>query len=68
MLLVCTFAGEHFLFDLHGRDHISDCEMALDADGRFLAVRVHTVANIGAYSCSAGVAVEGPLCTSPRST
>jgi len=48
---------EAFLSDLHGRDHISDCELALDKDGKFLAVRVKTVANIGAYSCSAGVSV-----------
>ncbi|MCH1556706.1 MAG: molybdopterin-dependent oxidoreductase, partial [Pseudomonadales bacterium] len=41
---------EAFLSDLHGRDHISDCELALDKDGKFLAVRVKTVANIGAYS------------------
>lgn len=48
---------EAFLSDLHGRDHVSDCELALDADGKFLAVRVRTIANIGAYSCSAGVSV-----------
>ena len=48
---------EAFLSDLHGRDHISDSEIALDKEGKFLAVRVKTVANIGAYSCSAGVAV-----------
>ena len=48
---------EAFLSDLHGRDHISDCELAMDKDGKFLAVRVKTVANIGAYSCSAGVSV-----------
>ena len=48
---------EAFLSDLHGRDHISDSELALDKDGKFLAVRVKTVANIGAYSCSAGVSV-----------
>jgi len=48
---------EAFLSDLHGRDHISDCDLALDKDGKFLAVRVKTVANIGAYSCSAGVSV-----------
>jgi len=49
--------SEAFLSDLHGRDHVSDCELALDADGKFLAVRVNTVANIGAYSCSAGVSI-----------
>ncbi|MDA0785167.1 MAG: xanthine dehydrogenase family protein molybdopterin-binding subunit, partial [Proteobacteria bacterium] len=48
---------EAFLSDLHGRDHVSDCELALDKDGKFLAVRVKTIANIGAYSCSAGVSV-----------
>ena len=48
---------EAFLSDLHGRDHISDCDIALDKDGKFLAVRVKTIANIGAYSCSAGVSV-----------
>jgi carbon-monoxide dehydrogenase large subunit len=48
---------EAFLSDLHGRDHVSDCELALDSDGRFLGVRVRTIANIGAYSCSAGVSI-----------
>jgi carbon-monoxide dehydrogenase large subunit len=48
---------EAFLSDLHGRDHISECDLALDADGKFLAVRVATIAAIGAYSCSAGVAI-----------
>ncbi len=49
--------SEAFLSDLHGRDHVSDCELALDTDGKFLAVRVATIAAIGAYSCSAGVAI-----------
>ena len=49
--------SEAFLSDLHGRDHVSDCELALDGDGRFLAVRVNTIANVGAYCCSAGVAI-----------
>ncbi len=48
---------EAFLSDLHGRDHLSDCEIALDENGKFLAVRVNTIAAIGAYSCSAGVAI-----------
>ena len=29
---------EAFISDLHGRDHISDCELALDAENNFLAV------------------------------
>lgn len=41
--------SESFLTDAHGRDHVTKAELALDADGRFLAMRVHTVANMGAY-------------------
>jgi len=40
---------EAFLSDAHGRDHVSSAEMALDENGRFLAMRVHTTANLGAY-------------------
>src|SRR5919109_930513 len=40
---------ESFLTDAQGRDHISDAEMAFDADGRIVALRVKTVANLGAY-------------------
>ena len=41
--------SESFLTDAHGRDHVTRAELALDADGMFLAMRVHTVANMGAY-------------------
>ena len=41
--------SEHFLADVHGRDNVSVAEMALDADGRFLAMRVDIVGNLGAY-------------------
>ncbi|NYZ12189.1 xanthine dehydrogenase family protein molybdopterin-binding subunit [Azospirillum sp. RWY-5-1] len=41
--------SESFLTDAHGRDHVSRAELALDKDGNFLALRVHTVANMGAY-------------------
>lgn len=41
--------SESFLSDAHGRDHISHAEMALDKEGQFLALRVHTQANLGAY-------------------
>jgi carbon-monoxide dehydrogenase large subunit len=40
---------ESFLTDAHGRDHVSHAELALDADGKILALRVHTIANLGAY-------------------
>lgn len=41
--------SEAFLSDAHGRDHASHAEMALDKDGHFLALKVHTNANLGAY-------------------
>ncbi|NLR41634.1 xanthine dehydrogenase family protein molybdopterin-binding subunit [Novosphingobium sp. ERN07] len=40
---------ESFLTDAHGRDHITTAELALDDQGHFLAIRVHTLANFGAY-------------------
>ncbi len=40
---------EAFLSDAHGRDHVTKAEMALDENGKFLAMRVHTIANLGAY-------------------
>jgi aerobic carbon-monoxide dehydrogenase large subunit len=40
---------EHFLTDAQGRDNAVTAEMAMDGDGRFLALRVDLVANIGAY-------------------
>ncbi len=41
--------GESFMSDAHGRDHATDAEMALDADGKILGLRVRTKANLGAY-------------------
>jgi carbon-monoxide dehydrogenase large subunit len=41
--------GEAFLSDTHGRDHITQGELALDAAGKFLAMRVRNIANMGAY-------------------
>ncbi len=41
--------SESFLSDAHGRDHLTKAELALDADGTFLALRVRTRANLGAY-------------------
>jgi carbon-monoxide dehydrogenase large subunit len=41
--------SESFVVDAHGRDHVTTAELALDKDGRFLALREHTTANMGAY-------------------
>jgi carbon-monoxide dehydrogenase large subunit len=40
---------EHFLGDTHGRDNITFARLALDARGRFLALEVDTIADMGAY-------------------
>ena len=40
---------ESFMTDSHGRDHITDAEMALDANGRIVGLRVKTLANLGAH-------------------
>ena len=41
--------GEAFLADIHGRDNLTRAEVAMDGNGKFLAIRVHTLANMGAY-------------------
>ena len=41
--------SEAFLSDTHGRDNITDAELALDKDGVFLALRTRNVAGMGAY-------------------
>jgi len=41
--------SESFMSDAHGRDHVTHAELALDADGKFLALRCSTLANMGAY-------------------
>ncbi len=45
--------SESFLSDSHGRDHEMDAELALDAEGRFLAVRLTGYGNLGAYLSNA---------------
>src|SRR3990167_8770951 len=49
--------SEAFLTDAHGRDHVSHAEMAMDKNGKFLAMRVHTNANMGAYLSTFSTAV-----------
>jgi aerobic carbon-monoxide dehydrogenase large subunit len=44
--------SEALLADEHARDNVTDAELALDKDGRFLALRTKTLANIGAYHTS----------------
>ena len=41
--------SEAFLADAHGRDHVTTAELAMDETGQFLAFKVKTTANMGAY-------------------
>ena len=46
--------SEVFLADHQARDHWAEAALALDAEGRFLGLRVRSAANAGAYLVSAG--------------
>jgi carbon-monoxide dehydrogenase large subunit len=50
--------NEDFISGVHGRDVVSHAELALDANGRVLAMRVRSLANVGAYSTGVGVAIQ----------
>jgi carbon-monoxide dehydrogenase large subunit len=41
--------SEAFLADAHGRDHVTRADMAFDAQGKITALKVKTIANLGAY-------------------
>ncbi|HZT90198.1 MAG TPA: xanthine dehydrogenase family protein molybdopterin-binding subunit, partial [Stellaceae bacterium] len=41
--------GESFMSDAHGRDHVTHVELGVDRVGKFLALKVSTLANMGAY-------------------
>jgi aerobic carbon-monoxide dehydrogenase large subunit len=46
--------SEAFLTDNHARDAVTEAELALDEKGKFLALRVRHLANMGAYITPAG--------------
>jgi len=50
--------SEEFVASTHGRDIDTSAQLALNESGRILALRVHTVANVGAYALGAGVAIQ----------
>ena len=55
--------SEEFLSSATGRDQQSHAELAFDDNGRILALRMHSYANVGAYATSNGVAI--PLIVGP---
>jgi carbon-monoxide dehydrogenase large subunit len=50
--------SEVFLADHQGRDHQAEAQLALDHKGRFLALRVSSIANLGAYLCGSAGGVQ----------
>ncbi|HEY1435926.1 MAG TPA: xanthine dehydrogenase family protein molybdopterin-binding subunit [Casimicrobiaceae bacterium] len=54
----CAERMEEFLAATHGRDVASKAELALDASGRILALRVFSLANMGAFATPAGAVIQ----------
>ena len=57
---------EEFMASVHGRDLETHAELALDAQGRILALRQRSFANVGGYATPTGVAIPcviGPFVT-----
>ena len=50
--------SEEFLSSWHGRDIEARAELALDAGGKILGLRIRTLANVGAYAGGTGVAIQ----------
>ena len=46
--------SEAFMSDSQGRDNVTTAELAMDADGKFLALRVDLKANMGGYLAQFG--------------
>jgi len=54
----CAERMEEFLAATHGRDVASKAELALDGSGRILALRVFSLANMGAFATPAGAVIQ----------
>jgi carbon-monoxide dehydrogenase large subunit len=50
--------SEEFISASHGRDLQTQAELALDASGKILALRVASLANVGAYPTGTGVTIQ----------
>jgi aerobic carbon-monoxide dehydrogenase large subunit len=53
--------SEGFVSDNQGRDHLTHAELAFDQDGRFLALRVETIANLGAHVSTFGAGIPSAI-------
>ncbi len=55
--------SEAFVTDYQARDHVTHAELALDAEGKFIGLRVNTLAAVGAYVSTVGAAVPTTVYT-----
>ena len=53
--------SEAFMSDTQARDHLTTATLGLDADGKFVGLRVHTLANVGAYISTFGASIPGAI-------
>lgn len=53
--------SESFVSDAQGRDHATTAQLALDSEGNFLAVRVDTIADVGAYVSTFGASIPSAI-------
>jgi carbon-monoxide dehydrogenase large subunit len=49
--------SENAVATTHGRDHVMHIDVAAQRDGKIVALRVHSLANVGAYLSSMGTGV-----------
>ena len=52
---------EAFMSDTQARDHVTVARLAVDDDGKFLALDVRTLANVGAYISTFGASIPGAI-------
>jgi aerobic carbon-monoxide dehydrogenase large subunit len=53
--------SECFISDNQGRDHQTRAELAIDEEGHFIALRVETIANLGAYVSTFGAGIPSAI-------
>jgi carbon-monoxide dehydrogenase large subunit len=56
--------SETFMVDAHARAHVTRARMALDAEGRMLAIEADILADLGAYLSTFGAAIPTAFCAS----
>ena len=63
----CNDRSQSFVSDTQGRDQVARAQLAVGADGRFLALRAEITANMGAFLSTVGPAVPTLACKGMQS-